>query len=74
MDIRNKVISIPAAACDELANEYFMVSALIPWNIALLAPMTILGAGADCIPFLAYIYLVPLCNFIYLKVKRQSPE
>jgi len=24
MDIRNKVISIPAAACDELANEYFM--------------------------------------------------
>jgi len=61
-------------AAIDLENTGIMVSALIPWNIALLAPMTILGAGADCIPFLAYIYLVPLCNFIYLKVKRQSPE
>lgn len=56
----------------DLENTAIMISPLIPWNIALLAPMTFLGAGASCIPYLAYIYLVPLCNFIYLKGKRQD--
>lgn len=51
----------------DLENSAIMISALIPWNIALLVPMTILGSGATCIPFLIYIYILPLWNLIFLK-------
>ncbi|MGH4138520.1 Na+/H+ antiporter NhaC family protein [Clostridium sp.] len=48
----------------DLENTAIMISALIPWNIALLAPIIILGTNATCIPFLFYIYMVPITNLI----------
>lgn len=57
-------------AAVDLENSAIMVSALIPWNVALLAPMTILGTDASCLPYLLYIYLVPLWNLFYLRIKK----
>lgn len=51
----------------DLENSAIMISALIPWNIALLVPMTILGSDASCIPFSIYLYILPLWNLIFLK-------
>lgn len=51
----------------DLENSAIMISALIPWNIALLVPMTILGSDVSCAPFLFYIYVLPLWNLIFLK-------
>lgn len=53
----------------DLENTAIMISGLIPWNIALLVPMTILGTNASCIPYLLYIYFLPLWNLILLKFK-----
>jgi NhaC family Na+:H+ antiporter len=53
----------------DLENTAIMTAALIPWNIALLAPMTILGTDSSCLPYLAYIYLLPLWNLVFLKLK-----
>lgn len=57
-----------SCAAIDLENTAILTSALIPWNVALLAPMTILDMGAACIPYLAYIYLVPLWNLVYLRL------
>ena len=61
-----------SAAAVDLENSAIMVSALIPWNVALLAPMTILGADASCLPYLLYIYLIPLWNLVYLRIKKSE--
>jgi NhaC family Na+:H+ antiporter len=59
-----------ACAAVDLENTAIMTAALIPWNIALLAPMTILGTDPSCIPFLAYVYLLPLWNLLFLKLRN----
>lgn len=56
-----------SCAALDLENTAIMLSALIPWNLALLAPMMILGTDVSCIPYLMYIYLLPVCNLLYLK-------
>lgn len=56
-------------AAIDLENTAIMVSGLVPWNVALLAPMTILGTDAACMPYLLYIFLVPFWNLLYLKFK-----
>lgn len=61
-----------SCAAIDLENTAIMVSALVPWNIALLAPIMILGADASCMPYLVYIYLLPLCNLLYLKLHRDK--
>ncbi len=58
----------------DLENTAIMVSPLVPWNIALVAPMTILDVGPACMPYLVYIYLVPLWNLLYLYVKERVPK
>jgi Na+:H+ antiporter, NhaC family len=58
----------------DLENTAIMTAALIPWNIALLAPMTVLGADASCIPYLVYIYLLPLWNMLFLKLQNSNWE
>ncbi|MBP1744979.1 MAG: sodium:proton antiporter [Firmicutes bacterium] len=57
----------------DLENTSVLVSALIPWNLSLLLPMTILGADYSCLPYLAYIYILPAWNLIYLWAKEKLP-
>jgi Na+:H+ antiporter, NhaC family len=54
-------------AAIDLENTAIMFSPLIPWNIALLAPIMILGADISCIPYLMYIYLLPIWYLLSLK-------
>lgn len=48
----------------DLENTAIVIAALIPWNIALLVPMTNLGVNASCIPYLFYLYILPIINLI----------
>ena len=56
----------------DLENTAIMISALIPWNIALLAPLTILGTNVSCMPYLFYIYMVPITNLILIRFKSNT--
>lgn len=62
-NIDNSVMAV------DLENTAIMISGLFPWNLALLAPMLLLGADSSCIPFLFYIYAVPVCNLVMLKLR-----
>ena len=64
---RNKIDNYSMSI--DLENTAIMISGLIPWNIALLVPITILGTSASCIPYLFYIYFLPIWNLIFLKFK-----
>jgi len=39
-----------------------MIFALFSWNLALLAPSNILGVDASCMPYLFYVYILPITN------------
>jgi NhaC family Na+:H+ antiporter len=56
----------------DLENTAIVIAPLIPWNIAVLVPLTTLEAGTGSIIFAVYLYLIPLCNYIYLKAKDSS--
>lgn len=56
----------------DLENSAIMIAALIPWNLALLAPIIILGADASCIPYLFYIYILPITNLISIRFKTNA--
>jgi NhaC family Na+:H+ antiporter len=60
-----------SAAAVDLENTAILVSGLVPWSIALLAPMSILNINASCVPYLMYIYLVPLWNLAYMYLRRK---
>lgn len=49
----------------DLENTAVVLAPLIPWNIAGLVPATLLMAGPGFIPFAVYLYLVPLCNWLW---------
>jgi len=61
------------ARAADLENTSVLISALIPWNLSLLLPMTILGTDYSCLPYLAYIYILPLWNLIFLWGKEKRP-
>ena len=42
-----------------------VVAALIPWNIAIAAPMIILSVGVGCIPFAVFLYILPIYRLFY---------
>ncbi|NMM62732.1 Na+/H+ antiporter NhaC family protein [Clostridium sp. P21] len=56
----------------DLENTAIIISALIPWNIALLLPIVNLGADASCIPYLFYLYILPIFNLIFFKFKSKQ--
>ena len=64
-------ISKEEAAVD-LENTAIVISPLIPWNVALLVPMINLRTDFKCIPFLVYLYSIPIYNFIYYKIKERK--
>jgi NhaC family Na+:H+ antiporter len=59
-------------AAVDLENTAIVLSPLIPWNVALLVPMMNLRADYRCIPFLVYLYLLPLWNLVYYRMKRSK--
>lgn len=56
----------PYQAAVDLENTAVVLSPLIPWNIAGLVPATVLMVGPGFIPYAVYLYLVPLCNWVWL--------
>lgn len=57
-----------------LENSVIMVSALVPWNIAVSLPLAILDAGASSLLYAFYIWLIPLCGwFVPVWGKKNSP-
>ena len=48
-----------------LENTAVVLAPMIPWNIAGLVPATLLMVGPGFIPFAVYLYLIPLCNWIW---------
>lgn len=54
----------------DIENTAVLISPAIPWNIAGLVPATTLGVGIGFIPFAFYLFLVPLYNLIYFKIKE----
>jgi NhaC family Na+:H+ antiporter len=55
----------------DLENSGIVLAALVPWNVAALAPTTILGVGtAGYIPYAFFIYILPLIWLIMLGAKN----
>ncbi|MFL0245358.1 Na+/H+ antiporter NhaC family protein [Candidatus Clostridium stratigraminis] len=54
----------------DMENTSIIISPLIPWNIAVLVPLTTLNAGVSSIAFAFYLYLIPLTNYIYYWFNR----
>lgn len=51
----------------DIANSGVVIAPLIPWNIALSVPLSMLNIGIEAIPWCVLLYLIPLC---YLPTKR----
>lgn len=59
----------------DIENSSVLTSPLIPWNIAVFVPLTIIGADfASYIPFALFLYLVPLFYFIQLKFVHKNTD
>lgn len=56
----------------DLENTAIVIAPLIPWNIAVLVPLTALNADTTSILFAFYLYLIPLTNYIYLWLNRNK--
>jgi Na+:H+ antiporter, NhaC family len=52
----------------DIENTAVVISPLIPWNIAGLIPAATLMVGPGYILYSFYLYLIPITNFIYLKL------
>ncbi len=58
----------------DIENTSVVLAPLIPWNIALFVPTTTLMVSTTaCIPYIFYLYLIPLINFVHLKLKEVYP-
>lgn len=55
----------PQQVAVDLENTAVVLAPVVPWNIAGLVPATLLMAGPGFIPFAVYLYLMPLCNWIW---------
>lgn len=53
----------------DIENSSVVIPALLPWNIALLVPLTTLGADFHAIPYTFYLYMIPLTNLLIYKLK-----
>ncbi len=65
---KDKGVSNTELAVD-IENTAVLISPAVPWNIAGLVPATTLGVGIGFIPFAFYLFLVPIYNLLYIKLK-----
>lgn len=57
----------PTELAMDIANSGVVIAPLIPWNIALSVPLSMLDVGIGAVPWCILLYLIPLC---YLPTKR----
>ena len=55
----------------DISNSVIVLAGLVPWCIACSVPLGMLGCGTECLPFAFYLYLLPLCWFISLKMRAR---
>ena len=53
-----------SALASHLENTAVVIPALIPWSLAAAIPLALISAPSTCILFAAYLYLIPLCNYL----------
>jgi NhaC family Na+:H+ antiporter len=70
---KNKGVGNTELAVD-IENTAVLISPAIPWNIAGLVPATTLGVGVGFIPFAFYLFLVPVFNLVYIKMKEMQKK
>lgn len=56
----------------DIENSAIVIAPLIPWNVAVLVPLTTLGVDARAILFSFYLILLPLINLIVIHFKDIS--
>lgn len=57
----------------DMENTVIVISALVPWSIAGTTPLATVGAPLAAIAFAAYLYILPLWNYIIsVRDKRRS--
>lgn len=56
----------------DIENSAIVIAPLIPWNIALLVPLATLNAGESSILYAVYLYLIPLTNVLYFKLRNSK--
>lgn len=54
----------------DIENTAIVIAPLIPWNIAVLVPLTSLMAGFDAIFYCFYLYLIPLSNLFFYMIRE----
>lgn len=52
----------------DIANSGVVIAGLVPWCIACAVPLSMLGVGAEALPYAALLYTIPLC---YLVTKKK---
>lgn len=52
----------------DLENTAIVISAFIPWNIALLVPLTTLNVSVSSELYASYLYFIPLVSYVFYKV------
>ncbi|MFD1485930.1 Na+/H+ antiporter NhaC family protein [Lacticaseibacillus baoqingensis] len=61
------------ALASDIENTAIVLAPLIPWNIAVFVPTTVLGVSfAGYWPYALFLYLVPLCNWLLAKKPRRQ--
>lgn len=56
----------------DLSNTSILLPALIPWSLACYIPCTVMEiSNFKFIPFAFFIYLVPLCSWVYYKKQKK---
>lgn len=56
----------------DIENSVVVIAGLVPWCIACSVPIGMLGCGLGALPFSAYLYLLPLCWHIKLRLRGRA--
>ena len=55
----------------DIENSVVVLAGLVPWCIACSVPLRMLGCNLTALPFAAYLYLLPLCWQLRLRLRRR---
>ena len=55
----------------DIENSVVVLAGLVPWCIACSVPLRMLGCTLSALPFAAYLYLLPLCWQMQLRLRRR---
>ena len=55
-----------------LGNTAIPLPAMVPWSIAVSVPLAAMDASALAIPFACFLYLCPLCDWLFWKKRERK--